>query len=339
MSINPANYGFYIEKQTAKGTAATMAATSYFLERIEGDVAVDKEWAKLQTGGTAGWGGGRAYLSGVKMTSDTITVMCSPKMAGAVMAWCLGDDAITGTVDPWTHTMVPAATSPWVTLWRQVDDQWQRMKDCKIVEWAFEAANEGDSIVARFVLKFAVCALPVHLATAPANLPTKETQFYTFWMGTGAWLVNMGGGSEVAQSGIGKVRIAATRPTSTPKGETFLPADAFHGVGNIELGYDVLATDHVVEFLHLFGASDPADLAAINMALVTGSLNFTLTCEAVNDILTFDVGYIEYRPEGIAIVPDANGTESYYRMVGDAEGTAPLMTVTLKNNVSTAYDA
>jgi len=75
------------------------------------------------------------------------------------------------------------------------------------------------------------------------------------------------------------------------------------------------------------------------VALVTGSLNFTLTCEAVNDILTFDVGYIEYRPEGIAIVPDANGTESYYRMVGDAEGTAPLMTVTLKNNVSTAYDA
>jgi len=339
MSVNPGNYGFYMEKQTAKGTAATMAATSMFLERIDGDLMVDKEWAKLQTGGTSGWGGGRAYLNGVKMTADTLTVMVSPKMAGAVMSWILGDDSIAGAGDPYTHTIIPAATSPWVTVWRQVDDEWIRFEDCKIIEADFQAANDRDAIVARLALKFAVCALPVHLDAAPANLAAKETQFYTFWMGEGAWLADLGSGAEANQAGISRVSVKITRPTSTPKGETFVPVDAFHGVGTIEVGYDVLATDHTVEFLHLFGAANPADGAAMDTALVTGSVNFTLTCEAVNDILTFDVAYIEYRPEGVAIVPDQNGTESYYRLVGDAQGDAPLMTVTLKNAVATAYDA
>lgn len=341
MSVNPGDFGFFLEKQASKGTEATMATTSIFLERIDGDVMIDKEWAKLQTGGSSGWGGGRAYLSGVKLTSDTLTVMCSPKMAGAVMAWCLGADTITGASDPYSHAIIPASTSPWLTLWRKVDNEWTRMKDVKIVDWAFEAANDGDAIVARFTLKFVVCALPMHLDAAPADLAVKETAFYTFWMGAAAWLADMGGGSEANQAGISKVRIAAARPTSTPKGESFVPADAFQGVGNIEVGFDVLATDHVPEFIHLFGAANPADLAVMNTALVTGSVTFTLTSVGAapgpESSIKFDVNGIEYRPEGVAITPDAAGTETYYRMVGDAQGTAPLITCTVKNAHAVGY--
>jgi len=342
MSVSPGNYAFYIGRQAAKGTEATMSATAcFYLERIDGDLMVDKEWAKLQTGGTAGWSGGRSYLNGVKMTSDTLTVVASPNITGAAFTFVLGADAISGAAAPYTHAITPAATAPWVTVWRQVDNEWTRFVDCKVSMCAFESANDGDEIIARLGLKIVPCALPVHLVAAPSNLPTKESAAYTFWMGEGAWLIDAGAGIEANKASISRFRVAAERPTSTPKGQTFLPVDAFFGVGNIEVGMDILADDHTIEFIHLFGAANPADGAAMSTAITDGSCTVTLTETAASPgpevSLKFDADDIDFRPEGIAIVPDQAGTESYYRLIGACQGATPI-TLTLKNAVAAAYD-
>lgn len=337
MSVNTANNVFYLADQTAKGSAAT-AADGYFMEWLSGDIRPEVEHGRLITSDGDPWGGGRNYVNGVVLAEDTVRFVLSPQNGPAIATWLLGTDAITGASDPYTHTITPASTSPYLTAWRMVDDEWMQMNDLKVQQWAIGAANDGEDIIAYIELTVVVLELPQYLDAAPASLPSRESDAYTFWDGTGAYAVDAGGGSEAAVDNITNWRVQASKNMSTPKGEDYTPYDAFEGRGEVEVAFDLLATDHVLEFIHMYGSATPSDTDPMATDLVTGSINFKLTAQAAPArSIMFDCGQVEYRPEKVVIEPDNDAAEQAYRMVGDARGSDPIITVTALNDVATSY--
>ncbi len=340
MSINATNNAFYVAAQSAKGTAAA-AAAGYFLSYISGDVRVEPAQGRLQSSNGGVWGGGYPYAMPVNLAERTLRFVLSPKNAGAIVAWLLGADAVAGIADPYSHAITVADTGPYLTMWRMVDGEWTVFEDVKIESWKIGAGNSGDDIIAYCEVTVAPLALPKHLAAAPASLPAQESARFDFWQGNGAYLVDAGSGAEAAVDSITAWEVSAEKQMSLPNGEDVTPYDAFEGRGTIMAGYQLLAVDHTIEFIHNFGAAAPADAAPLSTSLQSGSLNFALTetpaAPGPERSISFDVNDLTYDAvEKATIAPDNSASEQSYNLRGTAEGVSPI-TVTVKNGVTAAY--
>lgn len=114
------NYG----RQSAKGTKATAATTSVGYNRL-----------KMVSGGLAGRKvlGSQNYADGNRFSSPTnfvnyvgggvgsVTFQAQPENIGLFYAQILGSDTVTGSADPYTHTITPNNNGgSWGTWWQKL---------------------------------------------------------------------------------------------------------------------------------------------------------------------------------------------------------------------------
>ena len=130
--IGTLNYG----RQSAKGSAATASTTTVGYDRPKWEGGFLKPNKKL---------GMQEYIDGQRFASPStytdsvggevgsLTLQLQPENAGLYAAAILGVDTVTGSSDPYTHTITSAGTSGhWSTWWQKVGSTVGPERECYI---------------------------------------------------------------------------------------------------------------------------------------------------------------------------------------------------------------
>lgn len=330
MGINTAIFNLQVGKQSAKGTPA--ANPDWFLETTgEGDLAAAPVFGSMETGDGSVWGAGHDYVESVTIEGSP-TVVCAVNNVAALLYYCLGGLATAGAADPYTHTITPAATGPYLTVWRNVGNRWQMFPDVKIMALEIAGENTGDGLILQMTPTFKGVAKSQFKSAAPGVPASKETAIYEWGQAEGAWTVD-----SVLVANITRFLIRWERAHSTPRGESVTPYDFFEGKGKVTAAFDLLATDFSYENKLLYGATSPADGTQLTTSIQSGnfSVKFTQAAGPPERSLQLSIPTIYYRPENVVVVPDPKGGEQRYRITGEARGTSPIITATVKNATAT----
>lgn len=118
--IGALNYG----RQSAKGTIATAATVTVGYDRpkwFDGVLSAKKTLGEEPYIDGQRFASPTVYTDRVGGAVGTLTLQVQPENAGLYPAQILGVDTVTGSADPWTHTITSAGTSgAWGTWWQSV---------------------------------------------------------------------------------------------------------------------------------------------------------------------------------------------------------------------------
>ena len=116
-------------KQTAKGTAA--ANPTYVVGLTGGSVySADVTENDLNTSWTDRLLAGHERVEVLPGSDAEIVV--TPATIGLLLTLAVGADAVTGAADPYLHTITPAASLPWHTVFGSYGTDKSSIVDCKI---------------------------------------------------------------------------------------------------------------------------------------------------------------------------------------------------------------
>ena len=106
-------YGpLYIALQAAEGTAATTGFKKF--HRASGTISTGKEAGKAEWLDGSRYSDAFDYVSSIEVTGQ-VTVHGSADAIGALAAWALGSDDVTGA-GPYDHEIYPTPTIPFLTV-------------------------------------------------------------------------------------------------------------------------------------------------------------------------------------------------------------------------------
>ncbi|MGB9886752.1 MAG: phage tail tube protein [Moorellales bacterium] len=167
-----------LAKQAAKGTPV---APSKFV-KWTGETGMTPSQAYTQY-----WEGGMGLDPGVALKETQkydgqFSLFARPDIAGFLFAMMLGVDTVSGTADPYTHTITPHASDiPWLTIERYVQGLGlvERIRDCRLQQ--IEISGEAGKPVQMAVTYRGIAGT---IETTPGT-PTYETSMpFVFFNGT-----------------------------------------------------------------------------------------------------------------------------------------------------------
>jgi Phage tail tube protein len=197
-----------------------------------------------------------------------------PKSIGALIYAALGGKSVTGAGDPWTHTIIPAASTPWLTFWRMIGNLlYGRFSDCKVKTLVIH----GESGKPLTVTATIIGMTPVHKTAAETTAPIEVTQRFMHYDGAGALMVE---GAAVAS--IRNFDITIENNSATVPGDSLTPNDVSEGELVVTVRATQLFTAASLYNRLFYGSASPADnAAAINAVLelagAPAGLQFTFT--------------------------------------------------------------
>ena len=112
------NYG----KQSGKGTIATAATTTQVFAKpkwFDGQLGAKETLGNEEYVDGNRWGSPSEYVDTVLGEVGDLTIQAQPTTAPLYWAQLLGKDTVTGSADPWTHTITSAGTSGAYGTWWQ----------------------------------------------------------------------------------------------------------------------------------------------------------------------------------------------------------------------------
>jgi hypothetical protein len=117
------NYG----RQTAKGTKATAATTTVGYNQPkwrDGGLGPNMATASERFVDGQRFGSPAIFIDTAAGQVGTLTIQAQPENAGLFPAQILGTDTVTGSADPWTHTIITStAQGKWGTWWLKVGSE------------------------------------------------------------------------------------------------------------------------------------------------------------------------------------------------------------------------
>jgi hypothetical protein len=202
-----------------------------------------------------------------------------PKSAGALLYGVLGGKSVVGAADPYTHTIIPAATTPWMTFWRMLGNLiYERFADCKIKSVVIHGESGRPLTITATILGLA----PAYKTAAETTAAIEITQRFMHYDGAGALLVE-----GVAVASIRSFDITIENNSATVPGDSVTPQDVSEGELVITARATQLFRSAAPSTVALrnrlyYGSATPADNAAVANAVLelAGSpagLQFTFT--------------------------------------------------------------
>lgn len=307
-------------KQASKGTAATVAAlTTHKNPFSGGSISPVRETDNLEeTDSNRDRGVSYVTTSGVEGEPE---IYVRDASVGFWLFSALGADAVTGTTN-YTHTITPANTLPYITVWRNISDTlYEQYLDCFASSITI-SADAGAPLTATVGIQGRQAT---RLATSPdpTNLaPLANSAVYSF----NEAAVTLGGG---ATSLISSFEIGIENNVSRQQTDDVVPYDIVAGVREVSLGFDMIfeTLDEYNKF-HYGGASG----TAISSSIFTTSATFTFSKGANNEI-SFTLPSIAY--EEFPVEPDAGGDPITVSVRAVAQrGASPVVTAVVKNQTA-----
>lgn len=334
-------YELAIAKQSAKGTPAVLAG---FRTRATGDdVAPTRNVPDLPETGT----------NRLPRTSfvASLGVEGSPAMglreeiAGLLLFGALGSKSVSGSADPWTHTITPAVALPYFTIWRMLGELiWEKFVDCKISQLEIVSEAEQALIMTATIVGTKATALSsavyaTEATAAPlAGAGDAGTGLYVHHHGSGLLLVET-----AAISRMERVAVTINNNAQRLYGDSVFADDVSEGAQEITIAtrQRVAATEVALYNRLHYGASAPSsgtDAVGTILELGAGGLDLMWRRQAAPErSVRFQTGSRVQVSELTGMAPgtgnDPLRAEPTYRILEPDSGAA--FSAILKNDLAT----
>jgi hypothetical protein len=254
--------------QAAKGTAAVAAAFRTFL--LGGGVGPDRVVNDLEeTSGTRVRS--RSYPSMVSV-SGAPEIAVRPDIIGLILFGALGDittTEVTPAVE-WSHEVVPATTVPWLTAWRQLQQNvFERFTDVKIAQLVL-TSEAGQPLKAAVTLEgISPASQTTHTQSA---VLVSDGDPFMHYDGAGAFLVE-----GVAVSEIERIVLTINNTAAKIQGDSLSPFTVAEGMLNISLEITHVITGPELYNRFHYGDETPANNTGPTTEILelTGGVDFS----------------------------------------------------------------
>lgn len=322
-------------KQSAKGTPNTTAA--HRLLMAGGDQPhpmVTQDWYQETTGQRMQYD---RYVSEAHVEGAPQHYVM-PASIGELIRGALGSISSSGTA-PTTHTITPAATLPWYTVWRKLSTLvYERFTDCKVKSIVIHGES-GRPLTVTVTWLGITSQRKTSAVYATEVTVTKEvTNRFLHYDGAGALLVE-----GVAVASINSFDLTIENNATAEAGDSLAPNDISEGGLDVTLRASQLFTSAALRDRLLYANASPADNAAITTTLLelssTPPIQFTWTRVAAGGPeVSLAVALARVSVEPFEVQPTtapspALRADITYHVQQPANDSAAL-TVTLKNAVT-----
>jgi hypothetical protein len=309
------------QKQTAKGTAATVAATSaYKMPLTGGNIAPVRDTDNLaETDANRDRGVAYVVSSGVEGSPEFYVRDAS---IGFWLWAALGADAVTGTTPNFTHTITPANTLPYITTWRDIADTlYEQYRDCKVGTLVI-GAEAGAPLTATATINGLQAS---RLTTAPDQATPIALQSGPVYNFNDATVTLSGGATALVRSFELTIENNLTRQQT----DDVVPYDVSEGAREVSLTFD-LVFETLAEYnnFHYGGAAG----TTISSGIYTTSAVFNFS-KGANNSINFNLPSIAYTE--FPVEPNTGGDPIVASISAAAmRGASPVVTATVANQVA-----
>lgn len=320
------------KKQTAKGTPATAgeAAESSTLKQTcfrvpftGGNIEPARSFGNLaETDANRDQGVSYAKTGGVAGTPEMYT---RDTAIGALLTYCLGADAVTGTTPNRIHTITPANNIPYVTFWRDIGDTlFERFQDCFVSSLNFKATAGEPLTVAANVLGVKTTRLETDPSVGVTTIPLEKGYVFNYNDAT----VSLAGS---ATGLISSFDLTIDNNVSSQQTDDFSPYDVTAGQRVIDLSFDIIfeSLEQYEKFNYGSGALKSERTAESNELFQTSSeFNFA---HGANNGVKFILPSIAY--ESFPVAPNTTGAPIVASVKAVAQRSTPIITAEVKTQV------
>lgn len=309
------------QKQTAKGTVATIAATSAYKNPFTGgNIGPVREINSLaETDSARDQGISFVSSSGVEGSPE---FYARDSSAGFWLWAGLGADAVTGVAPNFSHAITPAQTLPYLTVWRNISDTlYEQYLDCKVGTLTF-AAEAGQPLT----MTAGIQGLQATRLTAAPDSGTPVTLQSGYVYNYNDLTVTLGGGATAL---VRSFELTIENNVQRQQTDDVIPYDVYEGQRQVSLSFDLIfETLSEYNKFHYGGAAG----TTISSTIFTTDATFAFANGANNGI-TFSLPSIAY--EEFPVEPDAGGDPIVASVRAVAQrGGSPVVTATVKNQVA-----
>ncbi len=310
------------QKQTAKGTAATIAlASAYKMPFAGGNIGPAREVENLSETDSSR-DRGVSYVSNAGVSGSPEFYVRDSSIGFWLWA-ALGADAPTGTMPNYTHAITPANLLPYITCWRNIGDTlYEQYRDCKVGSLTISAeAGQPLSCTAEIQGLQATRS-----ATAPDTatpVPIQSGYVYNYNNGT----VTLGGGATAL---VRSFELTINNNLENQQTDAVEWYDIYEGTREVDLSFDLIfeTLDEYNKF-HYGGAAG----TTVSSSVFTTSASFVFD-NGANNSVGFSLPSIAYTE--FPVEPSASGEAVTASVAAAAQrGGSPVVTATIKNQVAT----
>ncbi len=308
------------QKQSAKGTAATISATlAYKMPLSGGNIGPVRETDNLsETDASRDRGITYVTTSGVEGTPEFYARDAS---AGFWLWAALGADAVTGTTN-YVHVLTPSNNLPYITVWRNIGDTlWEQYRDCKVSTLTIGAeAGQPLSITAN------IQGLQTTRLTAVPDAGTPITiQSGSVYNFNDATVTLAGGATALVRSFELTIENNVTRQQT----DAVEPYDVYEGQREVTLSFD-LYFETLTEYNNFHYGSGAGTTVSPNVYTTAAIFAFD---KGANNQISFSLPSIAYTE--FPVEADAGGDAIVSSIAAAAQrGGSPVVTATVKNQVA-----
>lgn len=309
------------QKQTAKGTAATIATTSaYKMPFVGGNIGPARETDNLsETDSSRDRGVTYVTNSGVTGSPEFYVRDAS---IGFWLWAALGADAATGSMPNFTHAITPANTLPYITAWRNIGDTlYEQYRDCKVGSLSISAEAGAPLTCTAEIMGLQT----TRLTTAPDQatpIPVQSGFVYNYNNGT----VTLGGGATAL---ISSFELTINNNLESQQTDDVQWYDLFEGTREVDLSFDLIfeTLDEYNKFHYGTAAG-----TTVTPNVFTTSASFVFD-NGANNSVGFTLPSIAYTE--FPVEPSAGGDAIVSSVAAAAQrGGSPVVTATVKNQVA-----
>lgn len=281
------------------------------------------------------WSNAAPYVDSIGGDVGTLTVQGQISVAAFLWAQLLGSDVVTGSADPYAHTITSGVAVPVNNTIRiktgsaigPVRQAWYDAKISKLTQ------NVGQS---QKTMHLAEDIKALHAAETYMTDPTAADggDDPLRW---GECVTKING---TALEEIGGDTIEADAKLDVYRGQTPAPVCFVFGKGSITRTLDGIVTDGTIPLLNqaLYGTSTPADAAPVSNQV--GFLDIvTLYTRSASRTLQISTPKVEVQPNDWILGPKAEGgtREVAFGGLCHTSGGSPQITIVAKTGDATAY--
>ena len=248
VAANRADIAFAI--QSAKGTPATASKYRTFITggRQPGQIRTQEDFGETTSQRMTS----DAYVSEAHVEGSPV-IYAMPKMAAALLTAVLGGRTTTGAGDPYTHTIIPATTLPYVTFWRWLADLiFERSADCKVSQLVIHGESGKPLTFAATIQGLS----PVYKTSQETTAAVEVAQRFMHYDGAAALKVE---GAAVAH--IRSFDITINNNGQIIPGDSLTPYDIAETNLDVMVRTTQLVTDAALWKRIHYGSATPSDLA------------------------------------------------------------------------------
>jgi hypothetical protein len=306
------------QKQTAKGTPATVETTKAFKSPYSGGaIAPTREFDQLaETDANRDQGVSFVKVGGV---SGNPEVYVRDKTIGAFLFYVLGADAVTGATN-YVHTLTAANAIPYVTFWNDLGDTlFERHQDCFLSSLELKT-TAGQPLTAQAnILGLKSERLTSDPSTSPA-IPLESGYVYNYNNAT----VTLGGGATAL---ISSMDLTIDNNVTVQQTDGFLPYDVVVGQRQVSLSFDLIF-ETLAEYNKFHYGTESG--TTISNQIYTTSADFQFD-NGTNNQVKLTLPTIAY--EEFPVSPDPSGAPivASIRAVAQRPTSGSIITAVVKN--------